>query len=46
MPGAIHNERVEGTATEDCWNIVIIQPNSKKIKIIRFGAWQDKEYTY
>lgn len=46
MPGATHATRTQGTASEDCWNIVIVQPNSRKIKVIRFGAGNDREFSY
>ena len=46
MPGAVRATRTIGTATEDSWNVVIIQPASRKIKVIRFGAGDDAEYSY
>ena len=46
MPGATHATRTSGTATEDCWNVVLVQPKSRKIKIIRFGAGEDREFSY
>lgn len=46
MSGATHATRTSGTATEDCWNVVIVQPNSRKIKVIRFGAGNDREFSY
>ena len=46
MPGCVAPARTFGTATEDCWNVVIIKPKSRTISIIRFGAGDDQEYTY
>lgn len=46
MPGIIFPTRTAGTYTEDCWNVVLILPKSRKIKVIRFGAGDDKEYSY
>ena len=46
MSGAVAPTRTAGTYTEDCWSVVVVQPISRKIKIIRFGAGDDREYTY
>lgn len=46
MPGILWPLKTEGTYTEDCWNVVLILPKSRKIKIIRFGAGDDREFTY
>lgn len=46
MPGCVAPARTFGTASEDCWNVVIIKPKSRKINIIRFGAGDDKEFSY
>lgn len=46
MPEIIWPLKTEGTHTEDCWNVVLILPKSRKIKIIRFGAGDDREFTY
>ena len=46
MPNMVCPTKTIGTATEDCWNVLIIQPQSRKIKIIRFGAGDDAEYSY
>lgn len=39
-------QRTVGTYTEDCWNVVLVLPQSRKIKVIRFGAGEDREFTY
>lgn len=44
--GAVKPQREVGTATEDCFDIVIVRPTSKIINRIRFGAGNDQEYTY
>ena len=47
MPsGARGWKRTAGTATEDCWDTVVIKPGSRTISMIRFGAGEDREYTY
>ena len=38
--------RTAGTATEDCWSVVIIKPVSRKIDLIRFGAGNDREFSF
>lgn len=44
--GAVKPSRTAGTASEDCWNVVVIRPASRKINFVRFGAGNDREYTY
>lgn len=44
--GAVKPQRTLGDYTEDCWNVVVIRPNSRKINFIRFGAGADYEITY
>ena len=41
--GAVKPSRTLGTATEDCWTVVIIRPESSKINLVRFGAGNDYE---
>lgn len=43
--GAVKPTRTLGTATEDCWTVVVVRPNSNKINLIRFGAGSDYELT-
>lgn len=43
--GAVKPVRYIGDATEDCFDIVVVRPRSKKIDRIRFGAGEDQEYT-
>ena len=46
MPGAVAPTRTANTAEEDCWNVIVIRPVSRKINIIRFGAGSDREFNY
>lgn len=45
-PGAVSPERTPGTVTQDLWDIMIIQFESRKIKLIRFGAGEDRTIDY
>ena len=38
--------RTVGDATEQAWNVVIIRPLARKVNVIRFGAGDDREYTF
>ena len=38
--------REEGTATEDCWSVVVVKPISRTVDIIRFGAGNDRSFTF
>lgn len=38
--------RAENKSTQDLWDVVIIKPITRKVKIIRFGAGNDREFTY
>ena len=44
--GAKQWKMTPGTATEDCWDVVVLRPESKKVNCIRFGAGEDREFTY
>lgn len=44
--GAVKPARTLGTATEDCWTVVVVRPNSSKINLVRFGAGNDYELSY
>ena len=44
--GAVKQKRTVGTATEDCFDIVVIRPGSKKINLVRFGAGEDQEFDF
>ena len=44
--GAVKPQRTFNTASEDCWDVVIIRPNSRKMNFIRFGAGSDREISY
>ncbi len=38
--------RVDGTVTENAWDIVVVNTETGLVKIIRFGAGNDREYKY
>lgn len=38
--------RTLGTASEDAWNVVVIKPLSKVVNVIRFGAGNDRTYSF
>ena len=40
--GAVKPQRVAGTETEDCFDIVVVRPESGRIDLIRFGAGKDR----
>ena len=39
-------ERTLGTYTEDCWDVVVVKPISRTINLIRFGAGNDRTFTF
>lgn len=41
---AVLAERKVGTYTEDCFDIVVIRPNARKVNLVRFGAGVDREF--
>lgn len=43
--GAVKPSRTLGTASEDCWTVVVVRPNANKINFVRFGAGSDYELT-
>ena len=43
--GATKPSRTAGTASEDCWTVMVVRPNSGKINFVRFGAGADYEIT-
>ena len=44
--GAVKPARVKREVSEDCWDMVVIRPLSRKIDCIRFGAGADRSFTY
>lgn len=44
--GAVKPSRVVGTITEECWDMVVIRPLSRKVDCVRFGAGSDRSFTY
>lgn len=43
---SIHNARAKGTYTQDLFDYVIIKPLERKVNLIRFGAGDDREWSY
>ena len=39
-------ERKLNTASEDLWDVLVIRPQSRKINTVRFGAGNDREWSY
>ncbi len=44
--GAVAPTRTPGTVSEQLFDVLIIKPNSKTIQTIRFGAGNDRQWTY
>lgn len=44
--GSVQPQRTLETASEDCWSVCVIRPNSQKINFVRFGAGSDYEIDY
>lgn len=44
--GATMPERETGTVTQELWDIIAIQPESRSVKMIRYGAGSDRTFTY
>ena len=44
--GAKRWKRTAGTATEDCFDVVVIRPLSGAINLVRFGAGEDRSFSY
>lgn len=44
--GATMPTRAWNTVTQELWDIIVIKPNSRKVKMIRFGAGNDREFNY
>ena len=44
--GAVMPERTSDTVTQELWDIIIIKPESRTVNIIRFGAGNDRNFTY
>ena len=38
--------RTGETLSEDCWEVVVINPSKRKINLVRFGAGEDREFSY
>lgn len=40
------SKRVENTLTEDLWDVLLIKPKQRKVKILRYGQGEDREVSY
>lgn len=38
--------RKKDSVTQDLWDVLIVKPLSKTVKLIRFGAGEDREFSY
>ena len=43
---AVAPERKLNTSSEDLWDVLVIRPQSRKINTVRFGAGDDREWSY
>ena len=39
-------KRTAWTVSEDCWDVVVLRPAAGKINFVRFGAGEDREFTF
>lgn len=46
IEGAVCPERTKGTVTQELWDLVIVKPISRTVKMIRFGAGDDRTFSY
>ncbi len=44
--GGVFKERNLGTVSEDLWDAVVLHKDERKIRLVRFGAGEDREITY
>lgn len=44
--GAVMRGRTAGTLTQGLWDAIVINPDSKKVSMIRFGAGEDRVFSY
>lgn len=44
--GATIPARAFGTVTQELWDTIVIQPDARTVKMIRFGAGSDRQFTY
>ncbi|MEG2707532.1 MAG: phage tail protein [Vagococcus sp.] len=45
-PGYDDPTRPIGKLEEDAWDVFVVYPSKRKVKIFRFGAGEDREFTY
>lgn len=44
--GAVVPDRTSGTATQELYDFIVIKPESREVKMIRFGAGSDRSFSY
>lgn len=44
--GATMPERADNTVTQELWDIIVIKPESRTVNMIRFGAGNNRNFTY
>ena len=44
--GAVMPEREEGTITQELWDIITIKPMAREVKMIRYGAGNNRTFNY
>lgn len=44
--GAVMPERTVDTVTQELWDIIVIKPESRAVNMIRFGAGDNRNFTY
>lgn len=45
-PDATSPERTLNDATEDCWDILVIDPAKKHVDLVRYGAGENRKFDY
>lgn len=43
---AVKPARMRYTVTQDLWDVIIVRPASRTVKLVRFGAGTDRAYSY
>ena len=44
--GAVFVEKTADTVTQELWDVIVIKPQSRSVSIIRYGAGNDRAFTY
>lgn len=46
LPGSLQAKRLWNDGTTESWNVCVINPESRKVTLVRFGAGRDFTFTY